>query len=286
MNRRTHGSAIGRAAARRPARRHGGALRGPALALLTALVIGPAAAAAAQEPTEGPTRAERLRRAYPEAAVEQIEQVIAEAARQGLPAEPLYDKALEGAAKRIPPPRVVGALRDYAGRLARARELMGGTPQTSWIVAGADALRRGVAPDAVRAVGERAGERTPMALVVMGDLVEAGVPADRAVEVLREALQRTRTEEGLLDVPAALRRMVRDGVLPPDAARRMLRAMRDGVPVDRIHRRPGGGVPDRVKGRPVPPGSEPSRLRPRDQAGSGDRSGSTRPSGGARRPGG
>lgn len=220
------------------------------------------------------SRSERIREALPEAVAAEIEALILEARQAGVPSAPLYNKALEGAAKRVPPPRIVAAVRDYATRLQHAQELMGGTREAAWVVAGADALRRGVTAEALQSMGDRAGERTPMALVVMGDLVEAGVPTDRALEVVREALARTRTEGGLLDLPLTLRRLVREGALAPDAARRVLGAMRDGIPLRRLRHRTGGRVPDRVQSRPVPPGSEPTRdvLRSRDGFGSARRS--------------
>lgn len=237
------------------------------VAISTALLC--AGGAQAQE-----DRPARLREALPEVVAAEIEELITEARRSGVPTAPLYDKALEGAAKRVPPARIVTAVRDYAGRLQNAQQLMGGTREAAWVVAGADALRRGVAPEALQSMGDRAGERTPMALVVMGDLIEAGVPTDRAMEVVREALTRTRTEGGLLDVPITLRRLVREGALAPDAARRVLGAMRDGTPLRRLRHRTGGRIPDRVRSRPVPPGSEPTRdaLRPRDGFGSALRS--------------
>lgn len=210
----------------------------------------------------GQDRVVRLREAYSPEAAAQIEAVVEAAGRNGVPVGPLYDKALEGAAKRVPAARVMPALQEYSGRLQRAQGLLGGTPEVAWLVAGADALRRGVAADALTSIGREAGTRTPLALVVMGDLLEAGVPAGRAMEVMREALVRTTGEEGLLDVPMALRRLVREGALAPDAAAQMLRAMRDGESLRAVRRdgRPGG--PDRrPNARPVPQGSDPTRDR-------------------------
>ena len=100
-----------------------------------------------------------------------------------------------------------------------------------------------------------------MALVVMGDLVEAGVPAGRAIEVMQEALVRTTDEEGLLDVPTALRRLVRDGALARDAAGEMLRAMRDGVPLRQLRDGAPRRADRRPPARPVPQGSDPTRDR-------------------------
>ncbi len=148
------------------------------------------------------------------------------------------------------------ALREYSGRMQRAQGLLGGTGEVAWVVAGADALRRGVAADALTSIGRDAGTRTPIALVVMGDLVEAGVPAGRAMDVMREALVRTTGDEGLLDVTSALRRLVRDGALAPDAAGEMLQAMRDGVPLRRVL--DAAPRSDGTVARPIPQGSDPT----------------------------
>ena len=226
------------------------------------LILVTALAAASSNALLGQDRVARLREAYSPEAAAQIEAVVEAAGRDGVPVGPLYDKALEGAAKRVPPARVMPALREYSGRMQRAKGLLGGTPEAAWVVAGADALRRGVADDALTSIGREAGTRTPMALVVMGDLLEAGVPAGRAMDVMREALVRTTGDEGLLDVPTALRRLVREGALAPDAAGRVLRAMRDGESLRALRRdgRPGG--PDtRPNARPVPQGSDPTRDR-------------------------
>ena len=226
------------------------------LILAAVLVAGSASALLGQD------RVARVREVYSPQAAAQIEAVVEAAGRNGVPVEPLYDKALEGAAKRVPVARVMPALREYSGRIQRAQGLLGGTREVAWVVAGADALRRGVAADALTSIGQEAGTRTPMALVVMGDLLEAGVPEGRAIEVMREALVRTTGEEGLLDVPTALRRLVREGALAPDAAGQVLRAMRDGVSLRQVrHDARPGGADRRTNARPVPQGSDPTRDR-------------------------
>ena len=210
----------------------------------------------------GQDRVERLREAYLPEDAAQIEVVVEQARREGVPTAPLYDKALEGAAKRVPTARVLPALREYSGQMQRAQGFLGGTRDAAWVVAGADALRRGVASDALTSIGQEAGTRTPIALVVMGDLLEAGILPGPAMDVMREALVRTTGEEGLLDVPTALRRLVREGALAPDAARQVLRSMRDGVPLRQVRRDARPGATDRrPDARPVPQGSDPTRTR-------------------------
>ncbi|MEZ4423751.1 MAG: hypothetical protein R3E98_10090 [Gemmatimonadota bacterium] len=199
------------------------------------LLAGPATTLAGQDAQT------RLAQALPPEAVTRIEALVERATRAGAPAEPLYDKALEGAAKRVPTDRIVAALEAYAGRLQDARTLLGVEASAPAVVAGADALQRGVSADVLRTVGGEAGERTPVALVVLGDLTEAGVPADGALDAVRQALDRGQEPDALLQVPAAVRRLLRDGITPERAARDVTRLMREGVAPQRIRgQRPGG----------------------------------------------
>ena len=233
----------------------------PDMRIQTILTLFAVLAAGSASNLLGQDHAQRVRAAYsPEAAAE-IQALVDEAARNGVPTMPLYDKALEGAAKRVPAARVLPALREYSGRMQRAQGFLGGTREAAWVVAGADALRRGVGSDALTSIGREAGARTPMALVVMGDLVEAGVPAGRAIEVMQEALARTSGDDGLLDVPMTLRRLVREGAHAPDAAGQVLDAMRDGVSLRRVRHRAPDRPSDRPPARPIPTGSDPTRDR-------------------------
>ena len=67
--------------------------------------------------TELGSAQERARAVLPGAVFAQVEAIAAEAVRGGLPPEPLWDKALEGAAKRVPAERIPAALSEYVGRL-------------------------------------------------------------------------------------------------------------------------------------------------------------------------
>ena len=91
-----------------------------------------------------------------------------------------------------------------------------------------------------------------MAVVVLADLLESGVPTDRALTILREIMSQRVRDDRMLDVSARVRRLIREGLTPQEAidrVRRNLRRQRDGS-----------------LGPPVPPGSEPvldDRLRTR-----------------------
>jgi hypothetical protein len=140
----------------------------------------------------------------------------------------------------VPEARLLPALDAFAGRLREARSILGTTAGAPLLVAGVDALARGVPAQTLR--GLTAGERRPVAVVVLGDLVQSGVPADAALEVVREALARRAPDEALLDLPPAARRLLRDAGSTDAAMDALRRRIRDG----------GGRI-----GPPAPPGSEP-----------------------------
>ena len=85
-------------------------------------------------------------------AIAALRPVFSEALADSLPARPLEDKALEGAAKRVPSGRIVDAVKELATSMHEARILLRSgapalTPSEAEIVAAADARRRGVPPD-------------------------------------------------------------------------------------------------------------------------------------------
>lgn len=213
---------------------------------LLALLLVPAPAAGQEGEPERNVDAERkletIRgRAGPEAA-DRIREAVARAREAGVPAGPVLDKALEGIAKGVPPARLMPAVEAYVGRLGRAAAVLGGSSPPAEIVAAADALGRGVPEDELRSVGRGAGgEDRSIALVVLGDLVEMGVPADRAAEAVRDALSDGRGGEALLHLPGLVRRRVRAGTPPARAAEQAQEALRRGPPA----------------GPPVPPGAGP-----------------------------
>ncbi len=98
-----------------------------------------------------------------------------------------------------------------------------------------------------------------MAVLVLADLVEAGVPAERALGVLREAMRKRTGEQQMLGISGRVRQLMRQGQSPQDAAEQVRRALQRG--------RGGGGF-----GPPVPPGSEPiTQGRRRKGSGQGGR---------------
>ena len=198
------------------------------------------------------TARERAREVLAPDALSAVEALAADAEREGLPAEPLFAKALEGAAKGVPPERLLPALNAYAVRLRNARDVFGGRVDAPLLVAGVDALTRGVPAGTLR--GLQPGERRPVTLVVLGDLVESGIPADDALSVVREALRRRSGDDALLEIPAAARRLLRERGNADAALEVLRRRIREG------------GV---RLGPPAPPGSEPVDRTRRGGGGAG-----------------
>lgn len=212
-------------------------------AALAALFLVPSLVAA-----QTPNR-DRAREVLAPDVLASVERLADEVERDGLPPDPVFAKALEGAAKGVPGDRLLPALNAYAARLRDARNLLGGAVDPAVLVAGVDALTRGVPAATLR--GLERPERRPVALVVLADLVQSGIPADDALSVVREALARRAADDALLDIPAMARRLLRDRGSTDAALDALRRRIRDG----------GGRV-----GPPAPPGSEPVS---RDRRGGG-----------------
>jgi hypothetical protein len=110
-----------------------------------------------------------------------VEAVLDSARREGLPLEPLVDRALEGASKRADDGRIIAAVRRLAGDLGAARDALGSGVSDAEITAGASALRAGARPgDLARIRTRRSGQSVTVAVAVLADLVALGVPADTA----------------------------------------------------------------------------------------------------------
>ena len=152
-----------------------------------------------------------------------VERVIDSVRAAGLPAEPLVDKALEGASKRASRDAILRALRTMAADLGNAREVLGAGSLTDELTAGASALRGGVEDDALRNLRqERPGQPLVVALGVLTDLVARGVPAP---EASRTVLALTRAGIADEQLVAFRRDVERDiGIGAPPAAAATLRA--------------------------------------------------------------
>lgn len=232
-------------------------------AVAATVTIAPAYAQAQQgeapaSESEVGARLRQMRDHFGPAVSARIDDVLASARKAGIPQEVLITKALEGAAKGVSGDRVVQALQAYSQRLQRADRLLGGSARGPLLVAAADALQKGVDPNAVRDVGRAAGG-DPLPLVVLGDLRDAGVPVGQAVQVVRQAIQQGRRGDQLLDVSAEVRRHIRAGKPPGQAAQEVVRALQGGGAPSSPGKGRGGGGPPGVRGGPPGSGGGPSK---------------------------
>jgi hypothetical protein len=132
-----------------------------------------------------PAQENRLASRLDPATLAEVSHIADSARTVGLPVEPLFDKALEGATKRADGTRIIAAVRGLAHRLGAARTALGPTTSESELVAAAGALFQGVsAADLTRLRIARNGQSVALPLVVLTDLIERGVPAGTATAVV------------------------------------------------------------------------------------------------------
>lgn len=225
-------------------------------------------------------RARLEARGLPSELVEQVSALAADATAQGLPAEPLADKAIEGYAKQVPAARIVAALRDYGTRMAGGRVALRdagmAAPSGEVITAAADAMGRGLQPVHVGLVARAAPspELVSPALTVVTALTAQGMPAARAVDVVTSAMQRGRSSAQILDLPSTAQAMQQRGMTADQAGERLLRGgPGPGPGGDGPHRgmdgrppRPGDGRGG-TSGGPAPPPPRPPRQGDRPPGG-------------------
>ena len=130
---------------------------------------------------QDPRLAQRL--AQPER--DSVQAIVDSARAAHLPAEVLVDRALEGAEKGIPGPRIVAAVRTLAHELRDARQALGARSDSDEVKAGAQALHAGApASDLGRLRAAGGKRRLTMAVTVLTDLVSRRVPSASAATAL------------------------------------------------------------------------------------------------------
>jgi hypothetical protein len=142
-----------------------------------------------------------------------------DAARErGLPLDPLVNKALEGATKRAPGPRIEAAVDTLLRRLEVSRDALAPSPSARDIAAGADAMGYGVTRDALasmRTIRPRGSLAVPLA--VLTQLVASGVPVARATIVVAELIRRGARDEQLIALSDDVRWYIASGASPEAA---------------------------------------------------------------------
>lgn len=174
---------------------------------LLALLAGLVAPLAAQ--SKGARGEDRLTGHVPPATLPALDSIVEDAARAGIPTEPLIQKALEGGAKRVPPERLVAAVGASAAQLRSASALLRSAGEArptdpAEVTAVAAALARGVSPQQVaRLSAALPGEPTGPALHAVADLVGHGFAEDSSVDLVVAGAQLGVRGLRFLDVAAA-----------------------------------------------------------------------------------
>jgi hypothetical protein len=112
----------------------------------------------------------------------------------GLPAEPLVQKALEGASKGASGERIVAAVRLLATNMTSVRTALGADPTEQEIVAGVAALRAGASTQSIHALRVARNRDVAVPLAVLADLVALGVEVDTAYQSVLD-LARTEADD-------------------------------------------------------------------------------------------
>ena len=161
------------------------------LLLALGLLLRSPDAAAAQDP--------RLEARLDPATRARVEAALASARSERLPTEPLVQKALEGASKGAPGPRIVDAVGTVLADLRRAREALGVAAAEDELVAAAAALRAGATPSMIgemRRVAPHGAVAVPLA--VFTDLVAGGMRTDAAWRSVADLARKGGDDEAFL----------------------------------------------------------------------------------------
>ena len=196
-----------------------------------------AGVAGAQEtgPASTDARLELLSRGAPEALATQIQQILVQAQQEGLPTEPLVDKALEGWAKHAPADRLVIAVGDLRHRLTAARQAAVETgmtdPPSSVVAAAAQALGRGMTPDDVRLLIRTAGkgDAATTGLMVASSLAAQGIDRAAAAHAVEQAFKDGHSATEVLELPSLAASMMARGMTVAEVTNRMLAGKPLGV---------------------------------------------------------
>jgi hypothetical protein len=144
--------------------------------------------------------------------------LIDSARADGIPSEPLVQKALEGASKHADGARILGAVRVLDHELGEARAALGAASSDAEVIAGASALHAGIAPAALtRMRASRAHGSLTVALAVLSDLIARGVPGDTATTVISALTVAGAQDAELLRFQQGVERDIAQGATPSAA---------------------------------------------------------------------
>lgn len=141
-----------------------------------------------------------------------VEGIVDSARMANVPTEPLILRALEGASKRAAGPRIESAVRAYANELRMARAALGPETQDADIVAAAIALRNGMKVKELEKYRQaKSGVRLAVAFDALSYLVNQGVSADTATNVIGNLARLATSEETFVALQKDVERDIMGG---------------------------------------------------------------------------
>lgn len=145
----------------------------------------------------------------------EVSALIDSARSLGIPAEPVVDKALEGAAKRAPSERIIRVVRTRFGELVAARGALGSGPIDAELIAAADALHAGASAEVITTLRtRRPGVPLTIPLAVLADLIARGVPVDTASSAVLALAGTPATDAQFAALRADIERDIANGAPP------------------------------------------------------------------------
>ncbi|MGQ0639277.1 MAG: hypothetical protein ACT4P6_00660 [Gemmatimonadaceae bacterium] len=215
---------------------------------------------------------------------EQVVALVDSLKSEGLPTEPLVDRALEGASKRADGSRIVSVVRGFATHLRVARTVLGPSNDRE-LIAGANALKAGIKKEELARVrASRDGVRYAVAFDVLTGLKNRNVPSDTAVRVVGALVKLAANDHQYVALLDQIERAIAAGTPPA------LAASEQGITVERAviaeggnSGTPGGQLPSpRGVLQPGPSATNPNpgtvtRIQPEGQGAPAPRGKSQKP---------
>jgi hypothetical protein len=173
----------------------------------------------------------RLEGRVPAASVSAIDSLVRLAVAEGLPTQPLIQKAIEGGAKHVSSDRIVKAVALNLEQLRQAQALLvraGDTPPTTAaeVTTVASALKRGVPiPVVERVVAALPDEPRSAALHAVADLGVHHFNSDSAADLILAAVREGMRGVRLLDVSSAAIQQLQRGLTHGEALASVRRAL-------------------------------------------------------------
>ena len=149
----------------------------------------------------------RLREVLPAEVAERVIATVSEARSRGLPAQALEQRALMLARKGTEPQAIARSVAAESRAMGQAKAALArgrsGQPADSEVVAGADAIRKGVDGAKVSELAKSApsGRSLAVPLFVIGSLVDRGLPSDAALARVLERMNARATDVELSQLP-------------------------------------------------------------------------------------